>query len=176
MGKSLKVGDKQVVEKIDFTLPRGAVITGRVLDEYGEPIADVQVSALRNQFTALGRRPVNAAAICATNDIGEFRLFGLSPGQYFCLRPARIQMGRTTNGDSLGIRRHLLSRERPNSPRPSAEVGVGERYPTSRSCSPLLGPLALAEGVRRPRRTINSGFVMLMPRAPAACYARVAAE
>jgi hypothetical protein len=83
LGKPLKVGDKQVVEKIDFSLPRGAVITGRVLAEYGEPMADVQVSALRNQFTASGPRPTNAGRSGATNDIGEFRIFGLAPGQYF---------------------------------------------------------------------------------------------
>jgi protocatechuate 3,4-dioxygenase beta subunit len=83
MGKQLKVGEKQVVEKIDFSLPRGAVITGRVLDEYGEPIADVQVSPLRNQYTASGPRPTNVGRFATTNDIGEFRLFGLPPGQYF---------------------------------------------------------------------------------------------
>jgi hypothetical protein len=83
MGKSLKVGDKQVVEKIDFSLPRGAVIAGRVLDEFGEPVADVFVQPLRNQYTPTGARPVNAGRSATTNDIGEFRLFGISPGQYF---------------------------------------------------------------------------------------------
>jgi carboxypeptidase family protein len=105
MGKSLKVGDKQVVEKIDFTLPRGAVITGRVLDEFGEPVADVQVSALRNQFTPSGQRPVNAGRFATTNDIGEFRLFGIPPGQYFLSATYRggqfTSIGPTT-GDSSG--------------------------------------------------------------------------
>jgi len=104
IGKPLKIGDKQVVEKIDFTLPRGAVITGRVLDEFGEPIADVQVTALRNQFTAAGPRPINAARFSTTNDIGEFRLFGVPPGQYFLSASYRAQVisiGPTT-GDSSG--------------------------------------------------------------------------
>jgi hypothetical protein len=104
VGKQLKVGDKQIVEKIDFTLPRGAVITGRVLDEFGEPVADVQVSALRNQFTASGPRPVNASRFASTNDIGEFRLFGIPPGQYLLSASYRGQMmsvGPTT-GDSSG--------------------------------------------------------------------------
>jgi len=104
MGKQLKVGDKQVIEKIDFTLPRGAVITGRVLDEFGEPIPDVQVSALRNQFTPLGARPVNAGRFATTNDIGEFRLFGIPPGQYLLSASYREQMMSvgTTTGDTSG--------------------------------------------------------------------------
>jgi protocatechuate 3,4-dioxygenase beta subunit len=92
MGKPLKVGDKQVVEKIDFTVPRGAVITGRVLDEFGEPIADVQVSILRNQYTSTGARPVSAGRTATTNDIGEFRLFGIGPGQYLLSAAYRGQM------------------------------------------------------------------------------------
>jgi protocatechuate 3,4-dioxygenase beta subunit len=104
IGKPLKVGDKQVIEKIDFSLPRGAVVTGRVLDEYGEPIADVQVSALRNQFTANGPRPINAGRMATTNDIGEFRLFGIPPGQYFLsasFRNGQFSIGPTT-GDTSG--------------------------------------------------------------------------
>jgi carboxypeptidase family protein len=91
-GKPLAVGDRQTVEKIDFALPRGAVITGRVLDEYGEPMADTQVMAMRNQFTAGGRRVVPSGRSGTTNDIGEFRLFGLAPGQYIISATHR-QMG-----------------------------------------------------------------------------------
>jgi protocatechuate 3,4-dioxygenase beta subunit len=81
-GKQLRLGDKQVVAKVDYSLPRGAVVTGRVLDEYGEPVPDVMVTALRYQFTTNGPRPLNAGRAATTNDIGEFRLFGLPPGQY----------------------------------------------------------------------------------------------
>jgi Carboxypeptidase regulatory-like domain len=104
MGKPLKVGDKQIVEKVDFSVPRGAVITGRVLDEYGEPVADVQISALRNQFTASGPRPINSGRGAMTNDIGEFRLFGLAPGQYIVSASYRGQMMAigTTTGDASG--------------------------------------------------------------------------
>jgi hypothetical protein len=74
---------------VDITLQKGAVIAGRVLDERGEPLADVQVSAMRNpplrpgappmprNFLVMSGRPVQ------TNDLGEFRLFGLAPGDYY---------------------------------------------------------------------------------------------
>lgn len=82
-GKPLEVGEGQTIEKVDFALPRGALITGRVLDEAGEPTTDVQVTALRYQFLQGQRRLVPAGRPATTNDIGEYRIFGLPPGQYF---------------------------------------------------------------------------------------------
>src|SRR5688572_4247253 len=38
-GSPLDLADRQVADKVDFALPRGGIITGRVLDEYGEPVA-----------------------------------------------------------------------------------------------------------------------------------------
>ena len=121
MGKQMKVGEKQVVEKIDFSLPRGAVITGRVLDEYGEPIADVQVSPLRNQYMACGPRPTNVGRFATTNDIGEFRLFGLPPGQYFISAGFSCAELQWTIGRWFGICAHLLSRHRKSGRRAKAD-------------------------------------------------------
>lgn len=103
VGRPLRIADKQVVEKIDLSLPRGAVITGRVLDEYGEPVADVMVSALRTQYTVNGPRPMNAGRGAATNDIGEFRIFGLPPGLYLLSATYRQMMPATVSaGDNSG--------------------------------------------------------------------------
>ncbi len=82
-GRPLQLLDHQTVEKIDFALPRGSVITGRVIDEYGDPVADVQVVPMRMQFSPQGRRPTPFGRFSSTNDIGEFRMFGLPPGEYF---------------------------------------------------------------------------------------------
>jgi hypothetical protein len=88
---------------MDFTLPRGSVITGRVLDEFGEPVADVQVMPIRNQFTAEGRRPMPSGRISTSNDIGEFRLFGLAPGQYYVSATVRgASFGTDTSEDRSG--------------------------------------------------------------------------
>ena len=82
-GKPLQIADGQTVEKVDFALPRGAIITGHVVDEFGEAIADVRVTPMRYQFVQ-GRRQLNPAGrVGTTNDIGEYRIFGLAPGQYF---------------------------------------------------------------------------------------------
>jgi hypothetical protein len=59
-GKPVEVLEGQTIERLDFSLPRGAVITGRILDEFGELVTDAQVAALRYQFVGGGRRLVPA--------------------------------------------------------------------------------------------------------------------
>ena len=81
--KPLEILDNQTVERVDLTLPRGSVVTGRIVDEYGEPAPEIQVAAQRYQFMQGQRRLIPAGRTVATNDIGEFRLFGLPPGQYY---------------------------------------------------------------------------------------------
>ncbi len=85
-GRPLDVGDAQIVEKIDFALPRGGVIAGRVTDELGEPLAGIRMQAMRHQYLPNGQRQLvptgNGFFNAMTNDLGEFRLYGLMPGSY----------------------------------------------------------------------------------------------
>lgn len=81
--KPIAILDNQTVERMDFTLPRGGVITGRILDEFGEPMSDVIVGAQQYQTVQGQRRLVPAGRQGPTNDIGEFRVFGVPPGQYY---------------------------------------------------------------------------------------------
>jgi hypothetical protein len=82
-GRPFPLGERHNAENVDFVLPRGGVITGRVVDELGEPVPDATVQVLRSQFVQGQRRLLPGGRMDQTNDIGEFRLFGLSPGQYF---------------------------------------------------------------------------------------------
>lgn len=91
-GKPLDIADGQTVEKVDFSLPHGAVVTGRVVDEFGEALADVQVAAMRSMNQGGRRRMVSNGRPAMTNDIGEFRIFGLPPGQYFISATLRANM------------------------------------------------------------------------------------
>jgi protocatechuate 3,4-dioxygenase beta subunit len=85
-GRPLELGNAQQADKIDFALPRGGVIAGRVTDELGEPLAGVRVQAMRYQYLSNGRRqltPVSGGFFgIVTNDLGEFRLYSLMPGTY----------------------------------------------------------------------------------------------
>jgi hypothetical protein len=82
-GKVLELADAQTIDKLDVTLPRAGVITGRVLDEFGEPLTGARVQPLRYRYIGGQRRLTPVAAGDATDDIGQFRLHGLSPGEYF---------------------------------------------------------------------------------------------
>jgi hypothetical protein len=72
-----------VLEKADITIPRGGVISGRIVDEFGEPVADAVVSAMRQTWANGRRRFVPSGRTTQTNDLGHFRLYGLSPGDYY---------------------------------------------------------------------------------------------
>ena len=83
-GTPLEIRDAQVLEKVVIGLPRGSVIGGRITDEFGEPIANAVVSAMRYGYSGGTRRLMAASgnARDTTDDQGQFRLFGLAPGEY----------------------------------------------------------------------------------------------
>ncbi len=67
----------------NFTLSRGSAITGRVSDEFGDPITGARVQVLRSQVQQGRRRLTPTANGAQTDDTGSFRVFGLAPGEYY---------------------------------------------------------------------------------------------
>ncbi len=65
-----------------FRLVPWGVISGRIADENGDPIPGTSVEAMRH-FVDEGKRTLQAVQTAETNDLGEFRLYGLSKGRYF---------------------------------------------------------------------------------------------
>ncbi len=61
--------------------PQG-VIMGRILDEQGEPLARVEIQAMRYGY-GLGRRQLQNSNSASTNDLGDYRIFDLNPGRYY---------------------------------------------------------------------------------------------
>ena len=57
-GRPIDLVDAQVMEKADVALPRGSAVSGRILDEFGEPVADASVTAMRMQYSGGQRRLV----------------------------------------------------------------------------------------------------------------------
>jgi carboxypeptidase family protein len=82
-GKTIELAEKQALDKIDIAMPRGGVIIGRIVDEFGEPVAEAMVSVMRQTWTNGRRRLVNAGRTATTNDLGQYRMYGLAPGDYF---------------------------------------------------------------------------------------------
>jgi hypothetical protein len=91
-GRPVDLADRQHLERVDFVLPRGGVITGRVLDEFGDPVAEATVQVLRYQYMSGERQLTPAGRGDQTNDLGQFRIFGLSPGDYIVSATVRSEM------------------------------------------------------------------------------------
>lgn len=101
IARPVVLANNQHADRIDLTLPRGGVIAGRILDEFGEPVTDAQVMALQKRMPQGQLRLVNAGRTATTNDIGEFRLFGLPPGQYYVSSTLRsVTTGPAENTDN----------------------------------------------------------------------------
>jgi hypothetical protein len=81
-GKPIEIVDGQMIDNADITMPRGSVISGRILDEFGDPVADTQVSAMRSTWDNGRRRLQSAGRTATTNDLGQYRIYGLPPGEY----------------------------------------------------------------------------------------------
>ena len=82
-GRSIELADKQSLDKADISMPRGSVITGRIVDEFGEPVADANVTAMRQQWLNGRRRLMPSGRNAQTNDLGQYRIYGLPPGDYY---------------------------------------------------------------------------------------------
>ena len=81
--KQIDLADGQVIDKADITMPRGSVISGRIIDEFGEPVADAAVSAMRSTWQNGRRRLQSTGRTATTNDLGQYRIYGLPPGEYY---------------------------------------------------------------------------------------------
>jgi len=109
-GKAIDLVDGQVMDKADIAMPRGGVISGRLIDEFGEPIADAVVNAMRSAWSGGRRRLQPSGRTSMTNDLGQFRIYGLSPGDYYVSATFRggdmmameMAMAATMGGGAMG--------------------------------------------------------------------------
>ena len=81
-GAILNLAPGDDMHDLKIQMVEQSVITGRVTDEDGDPVRNVQVRLLRRTFTN-GVRQLTPAAVAQVNDIGEFRLSGITAGQYY---------------------------------------------------------------------------------------------
>ena len=101
-GTVLEIVEGSVVDKMTFSLPRGGVITGSILDEFGDPLAGATVSAMRFRYAPGGRR-LTPSGSGQTDDRGVFRIYGLPPGEYYVSAVMREpQMTMVVPGSTTG--------------------------------------------------------------------------
>lgn len=81
-GRVLTLSAGQELKDLAIHLQAAAVVTGRVTDEDGDPMADAQVSVLRQTFLS-GHSRWEQVGAERTNDLGDYRVAGLAAGNYF---------------------------------------------------------------------------------------------
>jgi hypothetical protein len=81
-GTPLQLAEGQELKGIDMRLPRGSVISGHVLDENNEPMPGTMVRVMMYRY-AQGSRQLVPAGNGQTDDRGEYRIWGLNPGEYY---------------------------------------------------------------------------------------------
>jgi protocatechuate 3,4-dioxygenase beta subunit len=103
-GAALTLHAGQEMKDLLFRLIPSAVIAGRILDEDGEPMPSATVSALREMY-AEGKRSLSTSTTVETNDLGEYRLFGLQPGRYFisAVNPRWDRFGTREEGEDRDV-------------------------------------------------------------------------
>jgi hypothetical protein len=94
----------QSVENLLFRMLPTAVINGRIMDEDGDPMNEVRIIVQKKKP---GKASRETAATVGTNDLGEYRVAGLFPGQYWILaipppdfRDFEQQLGKSSQRDN----------------------------------------------------------------------------
>jgi hypothetical protein len=80
-GTTLTLANGQKLKELAFKLTPQGVIAGRILDEDGDPMANVMVQCMFFGYQR-GKRQLLGRNASSTDDRGEFRMHGLSPGKY----------------------------------------------------------------------------------------------
>lgn len=81
-GTTLSLSPGQHLKDINVRLTPGAAINGRIVDEDNDPVAGVYVRTMRWGFLQ-GKRQLMTAGGGNTDDRGQYRIYGISPGRYY---------------------------------------------------------------------------------------------
>lgn len=81
-GDPIAIVPGEVHEHIDIVLQPLGVLSGRVLDDVGEPVEGALVRPAQLRYVNGRRQLVDVGAPRQTDDLGRYRLYGLRPGQY----------------------------------------------------------------------------------------------
>ncbi len=85
-GQTVNLTAGEMVERIDLTLARGGVITGRITDADGKPVVAQRIHVVAAvqppQLRAGDMNSLTNQSVFETDDRGVYRVYGLVPGHY----------------------------------------------------------------------------------------------
>lgn len=82
LGTQLTLESGQNLNALVFALTPQGVITGKVVGETGEPMKNVPITKAQRGYLP-GKSNLRPIAGGSTNDLGEYRIVGLLPGNYY---------------------------------------------------------------------------------------------
>ncbi len=112
-GVTLVVTAGQSLPELSLVLPRGSVITGRLTQPDGAPFRETQVIAIPAGRTGGGAFD-SRARVFHSDDQGDYRIWGLAPGEYLvaALPPlARTQTLERTRAENDALLQRLAARQ-----------------------------------------------------------------
>ena len=161
----MALSDDSILDNLDIVVMPGCVLSGRVLDPSGEPLDKAMIRVMRYACENGKKRLTStfSSGTFSTKELGEFRIYGLPPGEYY-LAASLLQMSMAT--EESGQRVGYPTTFYPGTVNPSQAARL--------SCAPgrELGQLEFAlqqaraykvEGVVRDAsgKPVSSGTVML---------------
>ena len=90
-GTPIQLAEGQALKNIALRLPKGGVITGLVVDEFGYPSTGIQVRIYRTVYRN-GERTLAQASSSQTDDRGTYRAYGLMPAEYVVVATPRMAL------------------------------------------------------------------------------------
>jgi protocatechuate 3,4-dioxygenase beta subunit len=82
-GTALNITAGQIMKDVAFKLTPAGTVTGRIVDELGEPLPGLTVQILRSTYDQNGKRTLQPTSTAKSNDLGEYRVYFVPPGRYF---------------------------------------------------------------------------------------------
>jgi len=166
-GSPIEIAEAQVMERADFALPRGAAITGRIFDEYGDAVANARVQVLRYQTVQGQRRLTPAGGGDQTDDTGSYRIYGLAPGDYYIsatLRAANGPFFDDNNNDTTSYAATYYPGSGSVTEAQRVTVAVGQEQPNVNfALQPVRTVKITGTALNSMGTALSNGMITLMP-------------
>ena len=81
-GLAITLAAGQQLRDVPIVMTPSAAISGRILSRAGKPVVNAEVMGMKVSFQD-GRRVLTLVQSARTNDLGEYRLYWLTPGKYY---------------------------------------------------------------------------------------------
>jgi protocatechuate 3,4-dioxygenase beta subunit len=160
-GRPIELLGNERFDRADVILPRHGAVEGRIVDEFGDPAPGVSVQLATVEFRAGFTRLLPEAVSQPTDDRGVYRMFDVTPDEYYVMAVSGPFAGETT---VAGLALTLYPGTRTGSDAKTVRVRPGtdtvgiEFAALSASMSDVRGSVVTPDGT-----PVSNASVALMP-------------